>query len=176
MADVTNEGWIYGLRDIKLTNLAGTVQVDLPAAQELTWTEQVVNAELKGDDKVVAQITFVEAVEASLSAGGISLESYALLTGETVVTSGTTPNRTETITRQAGKSYPYVKVYGRALDDNIGGLHVKFFKGKLSSGLEGNIQGETFYVTSGTLKFIEDDSGNLYDIVKLETDAALPSS
>jgi hypothetical protein len=174
MADIVN-GFIYGLHDIKLTNLAGTTQVDLPAAQTMTWNETIVSDSLRGDDKIVSTNSFVEGGEFTLEAGGISLEAYALMTGETVVSAGSTPNRTVTLTRTAGKAFPWMKVYGRALGDNGDGVHVKLRKAKLTS-LEGNMTGQEFYITKAGGIFIADSSDQLYDIVKLETDAALPTN
>ncbi|MCG3208626.1 MAG: hypothetical protein FOGNACKC_02237 [Anaerolineae bacterium] len=174
MTDIV-DGYVYGLRDIKLTNLAGSSQVDLPAAQTITWKETIVSDSLRGDDKIVSTVAFVEGGEFSLEAGGISLEAYAMLTGETVVSAGTTPNRTITVTRNGATSFPWLKIYGRALGDNGDGIHVKLRKAKLTS-LEGNLTNQEFYITKAGGMFIADASDELYDIVKLETDAALPTS
>ena len=174
MADIV-DGYIYGLRDIKLTDLDGSNQVDLPAARTLTWQETVVSDSLRGDDKIVSTVAFVEGGEFSLESGGISLEAYAKLTGESVVTTGSTPNRTQTVTRRGATSFPWLKIYGRALGDNNDGIHVKLRKAKLTS-LEGNLTNQEFYITKAGGMFIADDSDELYDIVKLETDAELPTS
>ena len=123
MADVV-AGYIYGMRDIKITTSDGVTQVDLPAAQTMTWTDTIVSADLRGDDVIVSSVAFIEGAEVTLNAGGITLEAYALLTGESVASAGTTPDRTETITRTGGKSYPWIKAYGRALGDADDGLHV----------------------------------------------------
>lgn len=169
------DGYIYGLRDIKLTTIDGVTQVDLPASQTLTWSEEFVNASLKGDDKTVSTVGFLDKLSWNLSAGGISLEALSIITGKTVTTTGTTPNRVQEITRQAGDNSPYFKIYGRALGDNSDGVHVLIKKAKLTS-LQGNLQGENFYISQCSGEAIGDDSDDLYDIKKLETDAALPSS
>lgn len=174
MADVVS-GYVYGIRDIKLTDLAGVSQVDLPASQALTWKETIVSDSLRGDDKIVSTVAFVEGGEFTLEAGGISLEAYAKMTGETVVAAGTTPNRTETITRRGAQNFPWLKIYGRALGDNGDGIHVKLRKAKLTS-MEGNLSNQEFYITKAGGMFIADDSDELYDIVKLETDISLPTS
>lgn len=174
MADVV-PGYLYGLRDIKITSLDGATQVDLPAARTLTWSETSVSDELRGDDTIVSAIAFVEGLEWTLEAGGISLEAYALLTGETVVSTGVTPNRQQKITRQAGRSYPYVKVYGRSLGDQGDGAWILLNKVKVNT-MEGNMTNQEFYITNCSGTGIKDASGNLYDLIKLETDAALPTS
>jgi len=174
MSDIVN-GYIYGLRDVKITNMGGDTQVDLPAAQTLSWTETIVSDSMRGDDKIVSTTAFVEGGEFTLEAGGISLEAYALLTGETPVSSGTTPNRTVTFTRTGARAFPFVKIYGRALGDNGDAVHVLLKKAKLNS-LEGNMANQEFFITKAAGMFIADDSDELYDIVKLETDAELPTS
>lgn len=172
MADVTGEGYAYGIRQIVLVSLDGNTTVTLPAAQEMTWSENHINAELKGDDKVVASVAFPESVEVNLAAGGITLEAYSFLTGDSTVLSGSTPNRKETFTRKAGKTMPYIQVWGRAVGAGNDGVHVKFKKVKFN-GIEGNLQGEEFFITNGTGMAIGDSSNTLYEIIKLETDAAL---
>ena len=175
MTDVTGSGFIYGLRDLKITTLDGLTQVDLPAAQTLTFSENITSDDLRGDDVIKATVAFVEAIEFSLEAGGISLEAWALMTGETVVTAGTQPNRTETLSRTGGKNFPWIKIYGRALGDGIDGTHLLILKAKLTS-LEGNFENQGFFITSASGRGITDDSDLVYQVVKLETDAPLPTS
>lgn len=172
MADVAGKGYLFGLRDIKLVSLDGLTVVELPAAQELTWSENIVSAELKGDDVIVATVGFPESAEVNLAAGGISLEALAFISGDSKVLTGSTPNRRETFTRTGGRSFPYRQVWGRALGDGTDSLWVKFKKVKFN-GLEGNLQGEEFYITNGSGMAIADDSNVLYELVKLETDAEL---
>ncbi len=168
-------GYYYGLRDLKITNMAGTQQVDLPAARTLTWDESVVNDKLKGDDVIVSTQAFIEGITWSLESGGISLEAYAMLSGETVNTTGTTPNRQVKLTRTQGKSFPYIKIYGRALGDQGDAVWVLLKKVKVNA-LSGNLTNQAFYLTKCEGDGIADDSGQYYDIIKLETDAELPTS
>lgn len=174
MADLS-PGFIYGLRDIKLTSLNGATQLDLNAAQTLTWSESVVSDELRGDDVIKATVGYVEGIEFSIEAGGISLEAYAFITGETAVTAGTTPNRTQRVVRTGAKNFPYIKIYGRAIGDGNDGVHVLLRKVKVTS-LEGNLTNQEFYITKCSGMGIADDSNELYEIVMNETDAALPTS
>lgn len=174
MADIVS-GYLYGLRDIKITSLDGVTQVDLPAARTLGWSESVVSDELDGDDVVVSVVGFVKGVEWEMESGGISLEAFALLTGETVVTSGSTPNRQQKVTRKGGKNFPWVKIYGRSLGDGSDGAWVLLKKCKVTE-LEGSLGNQEFFLTKCSGMGIADSSNDIYDIVKLETDAALPTS
>jgi hypothetical protein len=173
-ADVV-AGYTYGLRDVKITSLAGDVQGDLPASQTLTWKEKVVSDELPGDDVIVSTVGFVQGIEWELEAGGISLEVYAMLTGETVSTTGSTPNRKQTITRKGGKNFPYIKIYGRALGDGNDGVQILIKKAKVTE-LEGSFKNKEFLITKCSGTGIGDANGDLYDLIKLETDAALPTT
>lgn len=175
MSDSSGNGFFYGLRDIKLTNIAGSTQVDLPAAQELSWSESVVNDTLRGDDVKKSIISFVDGGEFSFKSGGISLEAYAILTGETITSTGTTPSRTDTLVRTGGQAYPYFKIYGNALGENAEGIHVLLHKCKLTK-LEGKLGDKEFFITDAAGEFVEDDSGDLYTIIKLETNTAVPAT
>jgi len=165
----------FGLRDVKITNMAGTTQVDLPRGQNLAYRERVRSGELSGDDALQAAVAFVEAIEWSLEAGGISLEAWALLTGRTATEEGTTPNQTTTLTVSAGDEFPYVKIYGKSMGDDGDDIHVKFFKAKCTS-LEGTFAEGEFFVTSCSGIGVDDGSNGIVDIVQNETAADLPTS
>lgn len=175
MADSTGSGFIYGMNDIKITNMAGDTQVDLNAARKLTFTPVFVNDSLKGDDKVVATISYVEKFEGDLESGGITLEAIALLMGKTVTESGSSPNQEDKITLKAGDKPPYVKIYGKALGDGVDGLHVIIKKAKLTA-FEAGSEVDTWMLTTCSFEAINDSSGDAIDIIKLETVDDLPTS
>lgn len=167
----------FSINDIKLTNMAGDSQVDLPAAMTLSFQERLVSGELRGDGKTIAVASEVDAVEASLEAGGISLEAYALMTGRTATESGTTPNRTNTLTGSGAERMPYFKIYGKSLGDGDDDVHVKLYKCKLTSGLEGSLADGEFVMSSmASIICIDDDSNGIWDIVQNESAASLPES
>jgi hypothetical protein len=162
MADLTT-GYVYGLRDVKLTSLDGLTQVDLDAAQTLSFTEVITSDQLRGDDVI------------KLEQGGITLEALALITGETVATTGSTPNRMQTFTRTGGMPFKYLKIYGQAVGDGVDGIWLQLLKAKFNS-LEGEFAQQSYFVTSSGGMAIPDASNQIYKIVKLETNAALPTS
>ena len=166
----------FGLRDVKVMRFSGApAQVDLPAATQLSFALRMVNAELRGDDAVVAVAAYTDAVEFSLEAGGIDLDAYGMIVGSTVVTSGTTPTRTYTLSGAAGTCMPWLKIYGKAVgDDCTSDIHVKLLKAKVTS-LEGRFQDGEFYVTSCTGIAIDGGSG-IWQFVQNETAAGLPAS
>ena len=166
----------FGLRDLKLTPISGGTQVDLPHAMTLTVKERVVTGELHGDDAVQALVTFSDAVEWELEAGGISLEAYALMTGRSITLASTTPNQTNTLGVNAGDVYPYFKIYGKSMGDGIDDIHVKINKAKLTGPLEGQFKDGEFYVTKCSGMGIDPGGTNTLDIVQNETATALPGS
>ena len=167
----------FGLRDIKLTNLAGATQVDLPSAMTMKFKEKLISGEMHGDDTVQALVAITDAVEWELEAGGISLEAWAILTGRTMVAAGTTPSRTLTMNAQAGDNYPYFKIYGKSVGDiSTDDIHVKINKAKLMEGIEGEFKDGEFFVTKCSGMAIKPASGYLYEVVQNETAANLPSS
>jgi len=165
----------FGLRDIKVVPLPSGSPVDLPAAQTLTWKPRFRSGELSGDDALQSVVAFVDAYEWSLGAGGISLEALAVLVGNTVSSSGTTPNQVKTLNIAAGDNMPYFKIYGKALGENTNDdIHVKIYKAKLTS-MEGQFQDAQFYITSCSGLAVDGGAG-IIDIVQNETATNLPTS
>lgn len=166
----------FGLRDIKITNIGGTTQVDLPNAMTLTVKERVVSGELHGDDAVQAIVSFSDAVEWELEAGGISLEAYAMMTGRSVALTGTTPNQVNTLTVNAGDTYPYFKIYGKSMGDGTDDIHVKINKAKLTAAIEGQFKDGEFYVTKCSGVAVDPGATSTLDIIQNETATTLPTS
>ncbi len=166
----------FGLYDIKLTNIGGTTQVDLPYARTLQLKERLVSGELRGDGKTVSVVAEVDALEFSLEAGGISLEALALMTGRTATEEGTTPSRTNTLTGSGAERYPYFKIYGKSLGDSTDDVHVKLYKCKLTSAPEGQLADGEFFVTQASGLCIDDGSNGIYDVVQNETATDLPTT
>jgi hypothetical protein len=166
----------FGLRDVKITNIAGSTQADLPAAQTMTFRPMFVSGVLRGDDAIKSINSFYEGYEWQLSAGGISLEALALMVGQTVVTAGASPNETKTLTVSEGDALPYFKIYGQSLGENAGDdIHVKLYKCKITT-MEGQFQGGQFYITQCSGNAIDDGVKGIIDIVQNETSAALPAT
>lgn len=164
----------FGLHEIKL--VVDTTVVSLPVARTMSFKERVRSGELSGDDKTVAVVAYSDALEWSLEAGGIDLAAWALMTGRTATTTGTTPNRVTTLEASAAVPYPYFKIYGKSLGDGADDVHVKVWKAKLTEPLEGEFADGEFFVTSCAGIAVDDGTNGIYDIVQNETAAALPTS
>ena len=165
----------FGLRDVKVTNIGGTSQEDLPASRTMSFTERIKSNELSGDDKVLAVVAFSDAVEWQLEGGGISLAAYAIMTGRTVTTAGVSPNQTDTLSGAAQEQFPYFKIYGKSIGDGADDIHVKIWKAKLTN-IQGQFGDGEFFVTQASGVAIDDGTNGIFDIVQNETAANLPSS
>jgi len=167
----------YGIRDIKITNLAGTTQVDLPNATSLKFSEALNSGQMRGDDSIVAIVAFTDAVEWEFEGGGLPLEALALMTGRTAALTGTTPNQLLTLTAQGGDSYPYFKIYGKSMGDTgVDDVHVKLNKCKLTGAIQGEFKDKAFYTTNCKGIAIDPGAGNLYDLIQHETGVTLPTT
>lgn len=164
----------FGLREVKLVPLPSGTAVTLDAAQTLSFKEVTKNDVLEGDDKIVDAVSFSSHVEWELERGGVSLEAYALMTGRTATTTGTTPNRVTTMPAAGAAAYPWFKIYGRALGSSGDNIHCLLYKCKLND-FEGEFKGGEFIVTKCSGIAI-DNGTKIYDFVQNETAAALPGS
>lgn len=174
MSDYGNKP--FGLRDIKITNMAGSTQVDLPSAMTLTFKEMLTTGTLRGDDVIKSVVSISDGAEWELEAGGIDIDAYALMTGRTATEAGTTPNQTNTLTATAGDVMPYFKLYGKSVGDGSDDIHIKLWKCKLTSPIEGSFADGQFFVTKASGIAIDDGSNGVYDVVQNETAASLPTS
>jgi hypothetical protein len=165
----------FGLRDLKLTTIPAGSQVDLPAAQQLKVTPTFITGTLTGDDALKAHASFLRGAEWEMTAGGIALEAYAVLIGNTMTTSGSTPNAYKTLTARAGDPMPYFKIYGQALGVGTDDIHCKIFKAKVQS-LEGELKEGEFFISKCSGIAIDDDTNGIWEWVQNETAATLPAT
>lgn len=169
----------YGLREVRITNSAGSEQSILDAAQTFSFAEALNTAEMDGNDKRVSQVAHASHVEWSLEEGGIPLQAYAIMTGRTLVAAGTTPGRTYTFYGIGGECFPFFKVYGKAIgDDCDGDVHCKLTRCKLAENIEGQFANGEFWVTKGGGVALADSSNDdkIFEFVVHETAEDLPSS
>jgi hypothetical protein len=166
----------FGLRQVRLVNMAGTQYVDLEAAQTLTFRERIESAELSGNDGIQSVVAFSKAVEWSLEDGGISLEAYAMLTGRTMVTAGEAPNETHKVTGRAGDAAPYIKLYGKVIsEDSAEDVHCYIYKAKCTA-IEGQFADGQFWVTKCSGIGIDDGENGVFDFIGEQTAGDLPTS
>lgn len=179
---LASRAYPYGLREVDLTPLGADgstlgARVDLPAPQTFSFGDTEDFEELRGGDETVASRGNGAKVEWSLEAGGISLESYAVMAGGTVTSAGIAPNVVKTYSKKVDDARPYFRVRGRSINDNGGDFKCIVYKCKADGTLEGEFSDGGFWVTSATGHgFGSTEAANskkAYDFVHSETAAAL---
>lgn len=163
----------FGLRQVTLTPVDGGAAVELPRARLLRFGETVLSGRQRGWGKIDRVVTVSDAVVFELEAGGISLEAYALMTGRTVTTSGTTPNQTTTLAGAAHKAFPYFKIVGKALSDTRDDATVTIFKAKLTDGLSGDFQDGQFWMSACRGMGIDDGVNGTWRVEQHEVETGL---
>lgn len=167
----------FGLRDVKLVALDGGSYANLPAARVMALSERYRAVEILGDEAtVLAVISILDGLNWELEAGGIDLDAWAILTGRTVATAGTSPGRTATYTASGAEYMPWIRIYGKALsDDCVSDIHAKLWKAKVLA-LEGGFQDGQFFVSHARGVAVDDGVNGLLDLVQEETAAELPTT
>lgn len=168
----------FGLKDVRLFPItaAGTrgTGVKLPVGKTFSFKETYSSAELKGDDLVQSLHTYDPIVDWELEGGGISLAAYAVLTGGTLTSTGTTPSQVNNFTKLRTDNRPYFDVEGQAISDSGGDMHCVVYHCKVTGDLDGKFENGTFFMTKCTGKAIGDPtSGNLYQFLQNETAVAI---
>lgn len=166
---------LFGLRDIKVTNIGGSTQKDLPVAQKLKITPKMKSGELSGDDSIASVVSYVVSAEWELEAGGIDLDALAIITGKSVTLAGTTPNQTATWKLSAGDNMPYFKIYGKSIGDGLDDIHAKLAKCKCTE-LEGEFKEGEFYATSCKGIAVDDGTNGVMTVIQNETATTLPAT
>lgn len=168
----------FGLRDVKLFQLdaagARTAGVDLPVSRTFSFKETVSSEQLAGDDVIQGSHDYNPMVEWELEAGGYSLEAYAILSGGTLTTSGTTPAQLKTLSKLTTDSRPYFEVEGQAISDSGGDMHCIVYRCKCDGDLDGKFENGAFALTKASGKgYGRTDNQKLWDFVQNETTAAI---
>jgi hypothetical protein len=135
----------FGLRQLAICNADGSGKILLPAAMMLHITPVIESEVFTVEGRQVGAAAFLSGAEWELEAGGLSLEAYAKLTGLTAAAAGSTPNRSLTLGQAAGAGYPYIRIYGRAVDDT-GDVYCHLYRCKLTA-IEGTFRQREFWIT-----------------------------
>lgn len=171
----------FGLRQVKLTPIdsAGALvtaeAVFLPASRTFSFAEVEDFEELEGDDTIVASHGSGPTVDWELEGGGISLETWKVLSGGTITASGTAPAEVKTFTKKTTDQRPYFQVEGRAISDNGGDFEMEVYRCKADGDLEASMENGSFLLTAASGKGYGQLSGDqkLYDFIHRETAVAL---
>jgi hypothetical protein len=175
----------YGIRDLKLTKytdssgtLLGTVSVDLPNMNTLSFSETEEFSELRGDDKLIATRGKGSQVEWSLEAGGMNFAAWAIMTGGAVTLTGTTPNRVTTFRKRSTDQRPYFRIDGQSISDSGGDITARIYRARVNDKVEGEFADGEFFMTSasGLGLPLLGDYDLLYDFIQRETSAPITTT
>lgn len=169
----------FGMVDAQLfpINADGTLgtAVAVPVGRVIEWKPNEDSEDLTGFGVVVATQQKNTSLDVSFEEGGIPLSVYAAITGNAVVTSGVTPNRTNKLEIARTTARPYLAVLGRALGNDGGDLIVKLHKVKFNLPA-GNFNEDQFYITKCDGKGVFDVGDKLYSFKQQETATAIPAT
>lgn len=170
----------FGLRQVKLVPLQADGSEDtanavfLPASRTFSFKETEDFSTLEGDDTTVASHGAGPVVEWDLEGGGISLVVWAILSGGTNTSSGTSPASVLTYSKKNTDARPYFNVYGRAISDNGGDFQTKVYRCKADGDLEAELSNGNFLLTKASGKGYGDPTTEkLYDFIQNETASPL---
>lgn len=170
----------YGLRDVKVATLdnagvKGTL-VDLPAAQTLEFQEETASQVLRGDDSTISQRVTIDNVSWTLESGGISLESYVVIAGGALSTTGTTPSVVKKWRRMGTDAYPDFFLEGQSISESGGDDHMVFHRAKATQ-ISGTHQDQEFWVSHAEGNAIATltvaNLGAVWDMIANETAAVI---
>lgn len=166
----------FGMRDCKIYPMTGDTPgtaVDVPRIQTVELGVETDSTELNGDDVRVAVHTFNKRMTGTFQSGGLNLDTLVVLEGGAVTTTGTTPNRISTYAVIQTNIQGYFQMIGQMISDDLGDVHMKVYKVKMTSGpAYAPNQGE-FLLTTGDIEAVFTGTGKLYDLIAHETATAV---
>lgn len=170
----------FGLYDIGLkpyppgSGVAGA-NVDLPGSRTFGFTEAEEFEELRGDNGLMAVRGKGSVLNWSLEAGGISLNSYVVLAGGTVTSTGTTPAQVVKYSKKSKDVRPYFKAEGQAMSDSSGDFHGIVYRCRAQGDVGGEMGDGAWWLTSASGIGLPDLTvpDALYDFVFNETAVAI---
>lgn len=173
----------YGVRDCKLTpyidaggQVLGTISVDLPYMQTLSFSEAEEFSELRGDDKLITTRGQGAQVDWDLEAGGMSTPVWAILTGGSVIETGLTPNRIIELRKKSTETRPFFRLDGKIISDSGGDILVRIYRCRCNDTIDADFSDGEFMTTavSGVgLPLLDDTNDLLYSIFRRETSSAI---
>jgi hypothetical protein len=170
---------LFSIVDLKiapyniLTDTVGTA-VDMPEVQQLDFTPEGDTDEIKAEGYLQHLLSVMTHGTFTLSQAGIPYEALAVMTGWTRGSSGTTPNREDTLQgTPGGAGLPYFAVAGKLVGEQSDDVHIGLVCCKLDAPPAWNIEQNVFVIGESSGKAIAPNSRQLPYIEIHETAAAI---
>lgn len=177
MANKTYGRRVRGLRDLKITNAAGTVQEDLDAAVLFQFSPELEEALLEGDDVVKERFSTVIGGTGRLTTGGYSSAAVAIMLGKTLTVASSSPTETTSLKVYVGDVMPSFKIYGIGRDKNGGAMQVLLGNCTVTSLGDWKLENKEYFISDIEVGLAGDEStGLLFEVIQQETAGNLPTS
>lgn len=155
-----------GFNDLKVAPVTGVdddvgTAVDYPGARTLDFGVESDSDELEGDDTIIAIARGTKSGSGSIELGRNNPEALAVMSGGTVVTSGTTPNEVKTLEESAENDTVFFQIIGRARGaDTAGSIYEPtIWKAMLTSGLNESLTQNGWNTPTGDFSFVANADG-----------------
>lgn len=163
----------FGLADcqVKTWSAAGTytgTMTDVESIQQLAATQQLVQAQLTGDNQITATAANVIGAQAKMRFGGLNFDSLGVILGITA----TTISSVIQFGVAGGKRMPYFGIQGKMQDAAGSGSIVLYLpKCKIMSDFT-IMQGEygAFVIPEVTVQVVPDATYGAYNLIQYATD------
>lgn len=169
----------FGLDLINVYVLSGETPgsaVPVPIGRTFGIEPNEETKELTGYNAVAASTTTQLSGDVTLEYGGTDLAVLAAITGATVATSGTTPNRIKTLDiGSSGVNRPYCLVIGKSLGDDGGDLWLKVWKIKFAVPPL-TWQESEYQVSTLTGTAVRNAAGKFFSVLQHETATTISTS
>lgn len=177
----------YGLRDVKVSPMTDDpvngsptygAAVDCPFIQDLSYSLQMQEIELMGDDKKITKSKVI-GIEGQFKVGKRNAAMMAtILGGSDSGTTGVTPNRTRSYEFAEDDNIPYFKIEGQAMDfeaGTAGDEHVEIHKCIITANEQSYSQENPRETTYSFKAMFRDSDGKLLKVTRNETAVAIPA-
>lgn len=167
--------FVFGVEDCKIASWTSTgsygTSYDVVAIAQFEVEEQTTNAELEGDDTVVATHAKARVVQVRLRFGFRDMEVYQVMTGADLA--GTSGSADEVATF-GPRNYPYFGIVGKVDEVNATGVrHLFIPKAKVMSGFTWSAQYGQFVTPEMTVMGVADGAYGAFQIYNYSTNKAI---
>lgn len=171
---------VRGIEDCRIAELDNTDtpgnNTDIVGIKGFTVESNADTDEQMGDDAVLFTVQENKTLTVGITAALANLEAFAVATGTTVTSSGTTPNVIHTWEVPGTASYPYVQITAQANARDTAGSAFRYtaFKGSLSTDPSFSLENGAWMEPEAEFTFIP-VGGLLAVINAMETAVAIPT-
>lgn len=169
----------FGLSDVKVATYNATddyaTAVDVPSVQMLGVSLQQVSAQLEGDDQITDSQSSAIGTETRLRFGSVSLAALEVMLGQSISSSGSSPNQVQQIKMSGGDKMPYFGIVGRAdATQGSGDTQVFIPKCKIMGDVTlASLEYGQYAIPEMTVQAVDDTTYGLVIVIEEETAAAV---